>query len=106
MSKASKRQKLTQEELKEENKKLRREMAQRDLLTKEDQQRIVDVLSTQNIIAYVMVLFLPPVGVWYIWTRREKLHLNIESVLLWTFVGTVIFFGWIRLILQWTGVTI
>jgi hypothetical protein len=106
MSKASKRQKLTQEELKEENKKLRQEMAQRDLLTKEDQQRIVDVLSTQNIIAYVMVLFLPPVGVWYIWTRREKLHLNIESVLLWTFVGTVIFFGWIRLILQWTGVTI
>lgn len=106
MSKASKRQKLTQEELKEENKKLRREMAQRDLLTKEDQQRIVDVLSTQNIIAYVMVLFLPPVGIWYIWTRREKLHLNIESVLLWTFVGTVIFFGWIRLILQWTGVTI
>lgn len=106
MSKASKRQKLTQEELKEENKKLRHEMAQRDLLTKEDQQRIVDVLSTQNIIAYVMVLFLPPVGIWYIWTRREKLHLNIESVLLWTFVGTVIFFGWIRLILQWTGVTI
>ena len=106
MSKASKRQKLTQEELKEENKKLRQEMAQRDLLTKEDQQRIVDVLSTQNIIAYVMVLFLPPVGVWYIWTRREKLHLNIESVLLWTFVGTVIFFGWIRLILEWTGVTI
>lgn len=106
MSKASKRQKLTQEELKEENKKLRQEMAQRDLLTKEDQQRIVDVLSTQNIIAYVMVLFLPPVGIWYIWTRREKLHLNIESVLLWTFVGTVIFFGWIRLILQWTGVTI
>ena len=106
MSKASKRQKLTQEELKEENKKLRQEMAQRDLLTKEDQQRIVDVLSTQNIIAYGMVLFLPPVGIWYIWTRREKLHLNIESVLLWTFVGTVIFFGWIRLILQWTGVTI
>ncbi len=104
MSKASKRQKLTEEELKQENKKLRQEMAQRDLLTKEDQQRIVDVLSTQNIIAYVMVLFLPPVGVWYIWTRREKLHLNIESVLLWTFVGTVIFFGWIRLILQWTGV--
>ena len=104
MSKASKRQKLTQEELKEENKKLRQEMAQRDYSSKEDQQRIVNVLSTQNIIAYVMVLFLPPVGVWYIWTRREKLHLNIESVLLWTCVGSVVFYGWIKLILQWTGV--
>ena len=104
MSKASKRQKLTEEELKEENKKLRQEMAQRNYSSKEDQERIVNVLSTQNIIAYVMVLFLPPVGVWYIWTRREKLHLNIESVLLWTFVGTIVFFGWIKLIMQWTGV--
>ena len=104
MSKASKRQKLTEEELKEENKKLRQEMAQRNYSSKEDQERIVNVLSTQNIIAYVMVLFLPPVVVWYIWTRREKLHLNIESVLLWTFVGTVVFFGWIKLIMQWTGV--
>ena len=104
MSKASKRQQRTEEELKEENKKLRLEMAQRNYSSKEDQERIVNVLSTQNIIAYVMVLFLPPVGVWYIWTRREKLHLNIESVLLWTFVGTVVFFGWIKLIMQWTGV--
>ena len=79
-------------------------MAQRNYSSKEDQERIVNVLSTQNIIAYVMVLFLPPVGVWYIWTRREKLHLNIESVLLWTFVGIVVFFGWIKLILQWIGV--
>ena len=104
MSKASKRQKLTQEELETENKKLRQEMAQRNYSSKEDQERIVNVLSGQNIIAYVMVLFIPPVGIWYIWTRREKLHLNIESVLLWTFVGTVVFIGWIRLILQWTGV--
>ena len=103
MSKASKRQKLTQEELKEENKQLRREISQ-GYINKEDSERIVNLLSTQNLIAYAIVLFLPPVGVWYIWTRREKLHLNIESVLLWTFVGSVVFYGWIKLILQWTGV--
>ena len=103
MSKASRRQKLTEEELKEENKKLRQSMTERNYVSKEDQQRIVDVLSTQNLIAYTVVLFLPPVGIWYIWTRREKLHLNIESVLLWTFVGSVIFIGWINLIIGWIG---
>lgn len=96
MSKASKkRQKLTQEELKAENKKLRREIAQ-GYINKEDSERIVNMLSTQNLIAYAIVLFLPPVGIWYIWTRREKLHLNDASVYLWTFVGCVIFYQYIR----------
>ncbi len=94
MSKASKRQKLTQEELKEENKKLRREIAQ-GYINKEDSERIVNSLSTQNLIAYAIVLFLPPVGIWYIWTRREKLHLNRTSVYLWTFVGCVILYQYI-----------
>jgi hypothetical protein len=51
-----------------------------------------------------MVLFLPPVGVWFVWTRREKLYLNNSSVYAWTFVGTVIFIGYIKLILQAFGV--
>ena len=95
MSKASKRQKLTQEELKAENKKLRREIAS-GYINKEDSERIVNMLSTQNIIAYAIVLFLPPVGIWYIWTRREKLHLNNSSVYLWTFVGCVIMVRYIQ----------
>ena len=86
MSKASRRQKLTDEELKQENKKLKQRLAQGSY-SKEDQERIVNILSTQNIIAYTMVLFIPPVGVWYIWTLREKLHLNRTSVYLWTFVA-------------------
>lgn len=94
MSKASKRQKLTQEELKEENKQLRREISQ-GYINKEDSERIVNLLSTQNIIAYAIVLFLPPVGIWYIWTRREKLHLTEAQVYLWTFVGLVILYQYI-----------
>ena len=98
MSKASKkRQKLTQEELKAENKRLRNQIAS-GYINEEDSQRIVNILSTQNIIAYAIVLFLPPVGIWYIWTRREKLHLNNASVYMWTFVGTVILFQYIRAI--------
>ncbi len=55
MSKASKkRQKLTQEELKAENKKLRNEIAQ-GYINKEDSERIVQMLSTQNLIAYAFV---------------------------------------------------
>ena len=105
MSKASKRQKLTQEELKEENKQLRREISQ-GYINKEDSERIVNLLSTQNLIAYAIVLFLPPVGIWYIWTRREniwyiwtrreKLHLTEAQVYLWTFVGCVILFQYIK----------
>ena len=95
MSKASKRQKLTQEELKEENKQLRREISQ-SYINKEDSERIVNLLSTQNLIAYAIVLFLPPVGIWYIWTRREKLHLSDPQVYLWTFVGCVILFQYIK----------
>ena len=103
MSKSSKRQKLTKEELKAENKKLRAELAQGNV-TPEDQQRIVDILSKQNIIAYAVVLFLPPVGIWYIWTRREKLHLNRQSVLLWTFVGCVVMWGYIQWVLKNFGI--
>ena len=66
------------------------------LTTPEDQKRIVNILRTENVLAYFMVLFLPPVGVWYIWTRREKLHLNDSSVYLWTFVGCVILYQYIR----------
>ncbi|MCR5795950.1 MAG: hypothetical protein K6G61_11470 [Solobacterium sp.] len=99
MSKASRRQKLTDEELKQENKKLKQRLAQGSY-SKEDQERIVNILSTQNIIAYTMVLFIPPVGVWYIWTRREKLHLNRTSVYLWTFVGAVILIQYIMYIMN------
>ncbi|MCR4950791.1 MAG: hypothetical protein K6A40_05660 [Solobacterium sp.] len=95
MPKSSKRQHLTKEERLEENRKLRREIASKNV-DKEAQQHIVNILSTQNLIAYVMVLLLPPVGIWYVWTRREKLDLNFNSVILWTIVGCAIMFQWIR----------
>jgi hypothetical protein len=95
MPKASKRQKLTKEEIREENRNLRREISSANV-DKEAQQHIVNILSTQNLIAYVMVLLIPPVGIWYVWTRREKLDLNTNSVILWTIVGCTIMYQWIR----------
>ena len=95
MPKASKRQKLTKEEIHEENRKLRREISSKNV-DREAQQHIVNILSTQNLIAYVMVLLIPPVGIWYVWTRREKLDLNTNSVILWTIVGCTIMYQWIR----------
>jgi hypothetical protein len=95
MPKASKRQKLTKEEIREENRNLRREISSANV-DKEAQQHIVNILSTQNLIAYVMVLLIPPVGSWYVWTRREKLDLNTNSVILWTIVGCAIMYQWIR----------
>ena len=95
MSKASKRQKLTKEEIHSENEKLRKKVYA-DNLSEEDSKRIVETLSKRNLLAYAMVVFLPPVGIWYIWTRREKLYLNRESVLLWTFVGSVIMVQYLK----------
>ena len=95
MPKASKRQKLTKEEIREENRNLRREISSANV-DKEAQQHIVNILSTQNLIAYVMVLLIPPVGIWYVWTRCEKLDLNTNSVILWTIVGCAIMYQWIR----------
>ena len=95
MPKASKRQKLTKEEIHEENRKLRGEISSKNV-DREAQQHIVNILSTQNLIAYVMVLLIPPVGIWYVWTRREKLDLNTNSVILWTIVGCTIMYQWIR----------
>ena len=95
MPKASKRQKLTKEEIREENRNLRREISSANV-DKEAQQHIVNIQSTQNLIAYVMVLLIPPVGIWYVWTRREKLDLNTNSVILWTIVGCAIMYQWIR----------
>ena len=95
MPKASKRQKLTKEEIREENRNLRREISSANV-DKEAQQHIVNILSTQNLIAYVMVLLIPPVGIWYVWTRREGLGLNASSVLVWTFVGCAVMYQWMR----------
>ncbi len=102
MSKASKRQKLTKEEIHSENEKLRKKVYA-DNLSEEDSKRIVETLSKRNLLAYAMVVFLPPVGIWYVWTRREKLYLNRESVYLWTFVGCVIFYKYLEYI--WTMIS-
>ena len=93
MGRASKR-KLSKEELKEENKRLRQKIAEGSF-TPEDSKRIVNILSTRNLKAYALVVFLPPIGIWYVWTRREQLYLNIQSCVLWTFVGSVIFINYV-----------
>lgn len=93
-------QRLTEEEKKQENAKLRREMAARGMTSAEDQKRIVETLSMRNVGAYALVLFLPPIGIWYIWTRREKLYLNRELLYALTFVGIVTMIGYINLLVQ------
>ncbi|MBR3356671.1 MAG: hypothetical protein IKG46_02475 [Solobacterium sp.] len=83
------KRKLSKDELKEENKKLRNKIAA-GTYTSEDSKRIVQNLSTKNLIAYAIVLFLPPIGIWYIWKHREELYMRDSSLWLWTFVGCVI----------------
>ena len=102
MGKASKRQKLTKEELQSENKRLRRQMAAGNA-TPEDQKRIVETLSKRNIAAYALVLFIPPLGIWYIWKNKEKLYLNDGSVYYWTMVGCVILFAYIYYLVTGTA---
>lgn len=98
----AKRRKLTKEEKKERNKKLREKIAERnqDATSYEDQQRIVHILSGKNVAMYFLTVFVPPVGVPLLWKKREELHLNTASLIVWTMVGTIILIQYIRLIIN------
>ena len=84
------KRKLSKEELKEENKKLKKQIAA-GTYTSEDSQRIVRNLSTKNLLAYALVVLIPVIGVWYIWKHQEELYMRQSALWLWTFVGGVIF---------------
>lgn len=98
----AKRKKLTKEEKKERNKQLREKIAARnqEATTYEDQQRIVHILSAKNVGAYFLTVFLPPVGVPLLWIKREDLHLNTASLIVWTMIGIIILIQYIILIVQ------
>lgn len=98
MAERENKKKLTKEELHEENEKLRAEMRAKNSTSKEDQQRIVQSLSLKNMLTYALVIFLPPIGIFVIWKKKEELHLNTPSLYLWTFVGVMVILEWIKLI--------
>lgn len=103
MAENKNKKKLTKEELHEENLKLGKEVKERRQTSHEDQQRIVETLSMRNMGAYFLCVFLPPIGIPYIWKKQEYLHLRNSSVFLWTFVGAVCLFGYLKLIAQALG---
>lgn len=96
MPKSSRKQKLTKEELKEENRRLRAEMAK--TTDAEGQKRILDLLSKENWIAYLLSAFLPPVGIWYIWCKRDKHKLTKASMIVWTMIACIIIVRYCQLI--------
>ncbi len=98
MAKSSKRKKLTPEELKEENARIKAELAKTTEV--ESQQRIVDLLSKENWIAILLAVLLPPIGIWYIWRRKEKHKLNLPSMVVWTMISVVILVQYIIMIVQ------
>ena len=98
MSKSSKRKKLTPEELKEENARIKAELAKTTEV--ESQQRIVDLLSKENWIAILLAVLLPPIGIWYIWRRKDKHTLNLPSMVVWTMISVVILVQYIILLVQ------
>lgn len=98
MAERENKKKLTKEELHAENERIRAELRARNETSKEDQQRLVQTLSKKNMLSYALVIFLPPVGIWWIWKKREELGLRETAVYLWTFVGIMVIFGWIKYI--------
>lgn len=96
MAEKQKKKKLSKEELHAENEKMRAELKSRDYTSKEDQERLVKSLSKKNMLSYALVIFLPPIGIWYIWTHKEELNMRTTSLYLWTFVGIMVVYAWIR----------
>ena len=103
MAENKNKKKLSKEELHEENLRLHAEVKARRQTSNEDSQRIVQTLSLRNIGAYFLVVFLPPIGIPYIWKKHEQLYLRNSSLLLWTFVGVVCLFGYLKLIIEALG---
>lgn len=103
MAENKNKKKLSKEELHEENLRLHAEVKARRQTSNEDSQRIVQTLSLRNICAYFLVVFLPPIGIPYIWKKHEQLYLRNSSLLLWTFVGGVCLFGYLKLIIEALG---
>ena len=99
MPKSSRKQKLSKEELKEENKRLRAEMAKTTEI--QGQQQILDLLCKENWIAYLTAAFLPPIGIWYIWAKRDKHKLTFASMIVWTMIACIIMFRYCQLIFEW-----
>lgn len=96
MAERENRKKLTKEELHAENEKLRAEMKEKNMTSKEDQQKMVKMLSKKNMLTYALVLFVPPLGIYMIWKKKDELELNTPSVYLWTFVGAMVIVAWIQ----------
>lgn len=101
MAERENKKKLTKEELHEENEKIRAEMRAKNATSKEDQQRLVRSLSKKNMLTYALVLFLPPVGIYMIWKKKEELYMSTPSLYLWTFVGVMVIFAWIQQIVRY-----
>ena len=99
----AKKKKLSKEELKAENNKLRQEVRAKNAGSTEDSERIVNSLKKENIIAYALSLLLPIVGVWWLWHKRETLKLNNASMLLWTGIGIIILVEQVMMIWQYLG---
>ncbi|MCH4021073.1 MAG: hypothetical protein LKE61_09395 [Erysipelotrichaceae bacterium] len=93
MAKANRRKRLSKEELKEENDRIRSELAQ--TTDAEGQKRITDLLSKENWYAYLLCAFLPPVGIWYVWAKRDKHHLTMPAMVTWTMIAIIIIVRWI-----------
>ncbi len=100
MAERENKKKLTKEELHEENEKIRAELRARNTTSVEDQQRLVRSLSKKNMLTYALVIFLPPVGIYMIWKKKDELYLTNPSLYLWTFVGIMVIFAWIQEIVK------
>ena len=103
MAENKNKKKLSKEELHEENLRLHAEVKERRKTKSEDSERIVQTLSLRNIAAYFLVVFLPPIGIPYVWKKQNELYLRNSSLLLWTFVGGVCLFGYMKLIIEALG---
>lgn len=104
MAEKANKKKLTEEELHNENENIRSNMRARDMMTKEDSQRIVDSLRMKNLFAYILAILLPIIGVPIIWIKQKDLKLRNSAVLIWTFVGVVILVQQVLVVLRLTHV--
>lgn len=98
--KASKSKKKVSAEtlrLREENARLLREINEQDAAAAATSNSLMEALSPKNLICYLLTIFLPPVGIAFLWLKHNTV--TVPAKAMWTAVGAMIIYEQIQMLL-------
>ncbi len=84
--------------LREENSRLLKELNEADAAAAAESNSLMEALTPKNLICYLLTIFLPPVGIAFIWLKHNTITMPAKAM--WTGVGCMIIYEQILMLLQ------